>query len=333
MTEIVRSPSIGSIRPDFDRVGDRMRQIVDRPIQNLDFLGSTLRNANMLREQYGATRSLVRAVTSSGIDVVQVCEEQGHRLEASIPLAGDLSGFNFNYYGRNESGRIPSAQTLEEETALIGKLLKKDPKPPSQIIEQARRQGFELERLQGSLTPGDYDRIIEMYRSSFTTYPFDIQTMIKQMVEDPTYQVYVARSVAGDDRQLYAVCVTEQVDLKLGDRKFVIREMGDSAKMPSVNGLNAPLKLMLVAEALKDGVDLVFCETRAALGAVNAVNQSIGMQYAGFLPHHTLIGGPSDIKETGSSGEESKFGNMNVWALNRSEIERIGSEAQQAIQK
>ena len=164
-----------------------------------------------------------------------------------------------------------------------------------------------------------------MYNSSFTSYPFDIQQAISSMVQQENVSVYVARSIK--DGQLYAVCATEQMVLHLSDgRSLVIREMGDSAKMHQVNGLNAPLKLMLTREAFRDNVDLVFCESRAALWAVNSVNCSIGMDYCGFLPQHTFIGGPADIVEFNIGNKRTDYGNMNVWALNKDGIKKIGQE-------
>ena len=103
-----------------------------------------------------------------------------------------------------------------------------------------------------------------------------------------------------------------------------MREMGDSAKMPQVNGLNAPLKLMLIRAAYQDGIDLVFCESRAALPQVNAVNHDIGMAYCGFLRQHTKIGGEG-------IDEGSIYGNMNVWALNKDGINRVGQQMKELL--
>ena len=165
-----------------------------------------------------------------------------------------------------------------------------------------------------------------MYTQSFSAYPFDIQSEIPAMVANPHTHVYAARS--REDGLLYAVAATEQVVVPLSDgRMFEMREMGDSAKMPGINGLNRPLKLMLVREAaLQGSIDLLFCETRAALVAVNRVNSAF-MQWCGMLPKHTVISGPQDVDEVGLDGPENgRYGNMNVWGIQANQINQIAQE-------
>lgn len=185
---------------------------------------------------------------------------------------------------------------------------------------------FTLERLEAPLSEEDHRRLIEMYTQSFSAYPFDIQSEIPAMVANPHTHVYAARSK--EDGLLYAVAATEQMVVPLGDgRMFKMREMGDSAKMPGINGLNRPLKLMLVREAVLQGsIDLLFCETRAALVAVNRVNSAF-MQWCGMLPKHTVISGPQDVDEGGLDGPENgRYGNMNVWAIQGDQINQISQE-------
>lgn len=322
------APSIGSISLDFDPMGNRVRQIVEELIEELSQLQGILRQAKMFGEQQGATRFLVRALTSSDIpqrELSTALASVDYSQEARVDLAGRFEPFVLGYYGYNIPRRTPSEDTRRTERELVANLLQKKPKSAAQIIEETYGKGYIMEKLEGTLSSEDQCRLAEMYKASFSAYPFNIKEMIVQMVRQPSYQIYAARSVK--DRQLHAVCVTEQVTLNLPNgEKFRMREMGDSAKMPGANGLNAPLKLMLVRDAFRDDIDLVFCETRASLGAVNAVNQSIGMTYAGFLPLHTLIDGPSDIQEKDIDGNKSPFGNMNVWALSREDIAKIGSE-------
>lgn len=325
------APSIGTVDLGFDVRGNRVRQIVTSSIKDPETLINILREASMFGEQHGATRSLVRVILpkSLNFDISDIASFANYNVEADIPLIGDFSGLSIIYCGKNSKERTPSIETIETEAELVRKLLEKDRKPPEEVLENVS-SFYGLEKLAGKITSADNERLIEMYVSSFTAYPFNIQEAISSMVQQENVSVYAARSIK--DGQLYAVCATEQMILYLSDgRNLVIREMGDSAKMPQVNGLNAPLKLMLTREAFEDNVDLVFCESRASLKAVNIVNQSIGMRYSGFLPLHTRIDGFSDIQEKDADGNKSEYGNMNVWALNRGDIARIGSEVSRTL--
>lgn len=311
--ELTVPPSIGSKELSFDENGGRVRQIVDRVIQ-LSELEGILNDAGHFSLEKGATRSVVRLFMNS--DLVGDEQITGFHKEAEIPLAGAFSGLSLLYYGFNSPERCSSVDIIEKEKKIMQVVLARQPKAPSSVFEKA--EGFSLERLQDQLANIDYDRLRQMYSLSFTTYPFNIVSIIPSMVKDKDYKVYAARSKT--DGMLYAVCITEEMILHFPNgKRFIMREMGDSAKMPEVSGLNAPLKLMLINEAFHDGVDLVFCESRAALGAVNAVNHDIGMQNCGFLNQHTRIGGEG-------IDEKSIYGNMNVWALNKDGIQRIGQE-------
>ena len=330
---VSEAPSIGTVDLGFDVRGNRVRQIVTSSIKDPETLINILREASVFGEQHGATRSLVRVILSKSLnfDISDIASFVNYNVEADIPLSGDFSGLSVIYYGKNSKERNPSIETAEAEGELVRKLLEKETKSPKEVLENVS-PFYSLERLAGKLTSADNKRLIEMYASSFTAYPFDIQQTISSMVQQENVSVYAARSTK--DGQLYAVCATEQMKLHLADgRNLVIREMGDSAKMPQVNGLNAPLKLMLTREAFKDNVDLVFCESRAALWAVNSVNCSIGMDYCGFLPQHTLIGGPADIIEFNIGSRRTNYGNMNVWALNKDGIKRIGQEVEKVSMK
>lgn len=327
---VSEAPSIGTVDLSFDVRGNRVRQIVTSSIKDQETLINILREASVFGEQYGATRSLVRAILPKDLnfDLSDVAGLVGYNIEADIPLSGDFSGLSIIYYGKNSKERTPSIETAEAEREQVRKLFEKDLKSPKEVIKNVNSL-YSLEKLAGNLTSTDNERLIEMYIASFTAYPFDIQAAISSMVQQENVSVYAARSIK--DGQLYAVCVTEQMVLHLSDgRSLVMREMGDSAGMPQVNGLNAPLKLMLTQEAFRDNVDLVFCESRAALGAVNAVNYSIGMDYCGFLPQHTFIGGRADIIEFNKDEKETEYGNMNVWALNKDGIKKIGQELETA---
>ena len=306
-------PSIGSKDLSFDEAGDRTRQIIEKVVDETE-LGVILGEAEVFGHRQGATRIVIRAFVNS--DLAKIKNIGTFRKEAEILLWDGSKKHFFVYYGYNNPERCSLSGILDEETKIMQNILNRRPKNQSSIFEQAK--GFSLERLQGELSPFDHERLKKMYNLSFTDYPFNIGESIKYMVKSEDYAVYAARSKA--DGLLYAVCATEEMVLNIeGLGRFVMREMGDSAKMPQVNGLNAPLKLMLVKGAFEDGVDLVFCESRAALPAVNAVNRDIGMDYCGFLMQHTRIGGEG-------VDEKSPYGNMNVWALNKDAIQGIGQK-------
>lgn len=310
----VASPSIGTKELGFDRGGNRTREIVERVVSSEDELSSILKRSRDFSLAYGATRNIVRIFTDN--NSLMDGKEEGFCKEAEIPLAGDFGGLSLSYFSWNSPDRRSPNHVIEQEKRIVQDILKRPPKAPLTIFEKV--SDYRLDNLKGDLDPIDYDRLRQMYRFSFTSYPFDIEDSIKSMVQNEGYEVYAARSKANG--LLYAVCVTEEVSLNLPNgKKFVMREMGDSAKMPEVNGLNTPLKLVLIERAFVDGVDLVFCESRAALPNVNAVNKDIGMKYCGLLMQHTKIGGEG-------IDEKSPYGNMNVWALNKDGINRIGQE-------
>ena len=326
----VEAPSIGGVELNFDPKGNRIRQIASLSLDNPGWLVPLLNNAHMEAERCGATRRIVRGLTpiSKLDEVAGVVRALGWSIEAACTLDDPLfNRYAFVYFSRNNRERISQPAVLTQEDILFNKVTAKQLKPPRDHFRQALEKGFTFERLHSSLADNDHRRLVEMYTLSFSSYPFDIVEAISDMVRNTQTHVYAARSAS--DRQLYAVSATEQAEVILDDgRVLKIREMGDSAKMPSVNGLNAPLKLMLIHAAAKArDTHLLFCETRAALGAVNAVNWSIRMQSGGFLHKHTVISGPADVPEVEMDGPvKGQYGNMRFWALNFGQIERIGSE-------
>lgn len=331
----IEAPSIGGVELNFDPKGKRIRQIATISLDNPSWLIPLLNAAHMEAERRGATRRVFRALTpvSKLDEAAGIARALGWSIEAVYKLDDPLFSMNaFVYYSRNNRERFSQPQVLSQEEELFKGVTVKQQKSPKDHINRAREKGFNFEQLRFPLTDKDHHRLVEMYTLSFSSYPFDIAEAISDMVRNTQTHVYAARS--DTDGLLYAVSATEQVEIILDDgRVLKIREMGDSAKIPSVNGLNAPLKLMLIYEAAKDrDTHLLFCETRAALGAVNAVNWSIGMQPGGFLHKHTVISGPEDVSEVSMDGPvNGQFGNMRFWALNFGQIDRIGSEVEQCL--
>ncbi len=319
------APSIGTVEMSFDPVGNRVRRILPETICRGGDLVPALLNANMFAEKHGATRSIVRALVPNDLlqESALLAGTARWGIEAAVPLTGRFSGMSFVYYTRNREGRFSSSQTVSGELSLLDGVMARSAKNVDEILRQTKAGGWSLEFLDNSLSESDMERLAQMYASSFKSYPFNIAQAISGMVTDPNVHVCVARSES--DGLLYAVSATELVTLPSSG--FVMREMGDSAKMPGVNGLNAPLKIMLIAESFRrdSRIDLIFCETRAALGAVNAINHSIGMRWCGMLPKHTVISGPSDVDEVALDGRNGVYGNMNVWALSEKQIRSISS--------
>lgn len=326
--EGTQAPSIGSVDLQFDQKGNRVRQIVEKRILTEGQILPILTNASLVADSNGATRSSVRALVHQGL--LQEWGDSvinGYDIEASVPLSGEHADFALVYLGSKKMRRYSTDAVMEAEAAIVDSLHAKEPKDPRAVIEKARAAGFTLERLTYPLSENDMQRLVQMYQESFTSYPFNIEEEIADMVQRESSYVYAARR---NDGLLYAVCATEEVQLSLADgTNFSMREMGDSARIqsPEGQGLNAPLKLMLLLEAYRDGTDLLFCETRAALGAVNANNYNIGMQYSGLLPKSTVISGPQDVLETELDGEVNRlYGNMNVWSMNRDQIADIARQ-------
>jgi len=311
---LIDPPSIGSKELSFDNLGNRVRQIVERVVDNDRELERILNNAGEFGKAYNSTRSIVRVLMDTRMSGVE--NVGGFKREAAIPLDAGFKGLSLCYYGMNSLERQTTVSIIEQERKILTDVLGREPKTPLAILEKTKE--FKFERLEGKVSINDFERLREMYENSFTAYPFDIVSSLKSMIANQDYVVYVARSIR--DGLLYSVSITEEMILDiLGTGKLTMREMGDSAKIPQVNGLNAPLKLLLIEKAYEDEVNLVFCESRAALPAVNAVNRDIGMDYCGFLTQHTRIGGEG-------IDEKSPYGNMNVWALNKDAIQRIGQE-------
>lgn len=322
------APSIGSVEINFDSNGNRVRQILSHAIDDPGRLISSLVEARSYAGERGATRVVVRGLTNSTIlpELKRELAPTGYQMEAVVPLSGRYEGYNWTYYSWNDPARNSAPEVVASEKRLIQSIFERGQATDmSRVIERLTRS-YSMERLSGELTPSDLARLEEMYRLSFDSYPFDIQASIEGMVRDITAQVYAARS--RKDGMLYAVCATEEVSIDSPNgSRFRMREMGDSARIPTVNGLNFPLKVRLIQQAAYDGLDLVFCESRAALTAVNSVNQAAGMDHCGLLIKHTVISGAQDVDEVELDGESNgRYGNLNVWALNQGRIVSVSNQ-------
>jgi hypothetical protein len=319
------APSIGSIDLSYDPIGDRVRQINTSIITNPYLLSRLLYTADEFSQAFYASRRSIRTLIENEqlLNCSRIAAQSGYTLEAQIPLTGELGNNTFAYFGRNSKDRLTSNYIRKNEQKLIREVLKKDRKNPSQVIAKVLQKGFSLERLRGSLSKQDHQSLIAMYEHSFTSYPFDIAKTIQNMVADDQTVVYAARSQ--EDRSLHALCAAEQVVVPLTNgQQLLLWEMGDSARLESGKGLNGALKLRIVREAARNNVSLLFCESRAALKAINTVNHSIGMEFGGSLVKHTVIGGVEDVPESAMDGTNGRFGNMNVWYLNKGQIFSLG---------
>lgn len=338
-----QAPSIGSIALDFDLAGNRVRQIIQEPIDNLSHLTEALTAANDLALVHGATRRSIRALTRRDLLDLPWLDHQvkqlKYQVEARIHLSGQFNDYYLVYYGGNNPERSSSGPIIAQELGFLSSLDERRRKSPSEIIQKAYQRGYALEKLQGDLSAQDQERLVLMYQQSFRSYPYDIGVEITNLIKNPDSHVFAAR--LAEDGQLYAIAATELLVIPISnDAKLSIREMGDSARIhvdengskePKGNGLNAPLKLMLINQADRDRLDSVYTESRAALKAVNIINHDIGMRRSGFLLKHSRISGPENFEETKEKGVNAEYGNMNVWALNSDDVIQISAGVRQAL--
>ncbi len=319
------APSIGRIELSFDPAGDRARQISTTVITTTRQLHELLYIARGFTRAMQGTRTVVRSLVEKDYlnEALQNAEEIGYQCEAAMPLSSQ--GFEQTplvYFGSNTDRRVTNNFIRRNEQSLLTTIVETPVKLPGDVVQTAANRGFGLERLDGSLSEVDYQQLKRMYENSFSSYPFEINAAISDLVAQPTSIVFAARSES--DGMLHSVCAAEQLDIPVFDgRNLRIWEMGDSARLESGKGLNAALKVAIIAQSARHNVDLLFCESRAALRAVNQINHSIGMKFRGTLIKHTLISGPEDIAESSIDGYNGRYGNMNVWSLNRSQIAEI----------
>lgn len=341
MTE-VQAPSIGSAELNYDPLGNRVRQILQEPYQGIYWLENVLNNVNRYSLETGATRRGIRLLVPD-VDLMPESELSSfisktmYSLEGAIKLSHRFEGFNLAYFSSNDPIRRSRPEILNAELDLISSLKERPSKTIQSIFTQAYNKGFKIEQIKGTVSAEDEERIQLMYAQSFRSYPFDIQSSIKDMIKNETSDVFVARYIG--DSQIYAICATEELRLNISGRELVIREMGDSAKLHKSDsskvdsdGLNAPLKLALIAKAINSDADTVFCETRAAWAPVNKINYDIGMKHSGFLNKHTCISGPETVRESTEDDEINRiYGNMNIWAVNRTQIVDIAAAVSRVL--
>lgn len=327
------APSIGSVELSYDPTGNRVRQIIGSVIEEPSDITRAMNAAHEEATSRQADRCLIRAIVPQdqvGL-ISNDISQYGWNVEASIPLNGRYDGHFFVYLGVNGQHRCSVPEVIRAEQNIVEKINEKPVKKPADVLNGVRKKGFKLEHLH-ELVETDRARLVEIYQSSFDSYPFDIEQDIEKMINDPDTHVYVARNEK--DGQIYGISATERVVLP--DSGLVIREMGDTARFqgPEGKGLTAALKLMLIAEAYNsgEGTDIVFCESRAALWAVNDVNHSIGMHHRGVLSKHTVISGPATVDEVDLDGDMGIYGNMNVWAVNSHEIAKIAQNVNEVTQ-
>lgn len=223
-------------------------------------------------------------------------------LEGAIPING---GRHLLYFGGNLENRIPSPGIIAAEVRLTNIARQVAQRPVRQLPDGYRVELIPKNSLDG-IDRTDLETIVGIYEQAYRSYTTSLNfSSVSKMVQDGLTGI-----VRDKDERIVSITIGE-----IGRAgEITICEISDSAtdSLQTAKGLNIYAKAAVIKELVKQGVDLIFTETRANQAAVQIGNFRLGMEIGGYLPRHCRIS--SDLVDVIDSNDQG-FGNLFIFYL------------------
>lgn len=324
---------IGQPALHYDGIYDRVRWFVDHVVEDSGALESILGEALAFARNEPATRILIRCLfpVSAAGPMNQSALKQGFQIEAQKPLAGDWQGYNLAYISKNHAGRLSLPEVIREEDQLVSVVQAKGVYTRSGLMESMAKAGLVIEQTKYPVSGRDMARILEMFHQALPGSTYLSRERMEAIIRHPGHRVVVARS--SHDLEIHSLVSTEQLDLSIQlatglNRRLSLSEViliMKSSAMNAARSVSGPLCLPHIDHSLRNGIDMLYCECRAALLPVNAVCRRLGFSYCGRLQKHIVTDGAQTIDER-DMDRHTPYRNLNVWAANRDELKSIHDE-------
>lgn len=321
-----RYSAFGSIQPVYDPAGERVRWFCPWLISGPGTLRSALNRVAEAKVGLNVSRTTFRVVSDGELSVecVQTLAQAGFQVEATLQI-GRPGGRVMSYIGKCSDDRKTMPSDAVRERLVLEAIMAEPRKGPPTILSEFRRlEAFRVELVQAAgLGTGDIERLVQMHRAAFPTFPYDFENKLDQMLANPsTYVMALVRSrrngyvYSFSNLELNKVNLDDGSVLRLAEYDNTMR-IARCPDLGEVGGLGAVLRVTLAREAANRGVDLCHAESRTGLSAINAISYHSGMSFGGTLENHLLISGQNDIRYDAPS----RFQSMNVWYLNGPALE------------
>lgn len=215
-------------------------------------------------------------------------EEEGYEAEAEIPnfYRGELNTYFFSKFIKESRSNLSNEQEKE-----IKKNIKLAESKKNKFTQLKTNPSFHIR----NLTIEDIDKLSELYKLVFKTYPFPIfeKDYIKK-----TMQENIAYFGAFFNNQLVAASSAEM------DIASQNAEMTDFATNPQYTGNNLSLLLLhkMEIEMKKRNMKTLYTIARSHSAGMNITFSKLGYKYSGTLVNNTNISGNIE--------------SMNVWYKN-----------------
>lgn len=322
---------IGDIDLHYDSPNQRVRQIATEYITEPGTLNRMLSRADAFASERGATRIVIRALTHESClpSAMAVAASRRYRAESVIPVGGAFAEYALVTYGRNLGCRYSKPGVILQQQQMLFEVRSRPARrSESSILSEARAAGVTIERIQGVPSAADRHDIIAMICSSLEEEPSRVDLELDALLtEAAKYTVVALRSIRTG--RLHSLCVSERKNvpmcdgrtLRLAEKAWAVKHHGQGET--KARGVSILLHFALQADALHNGTDVLFAESRSSLIAINRINHCIGMRAGGMLEKHVEIGGDEDIVE-GAADNHSAYRNMNVWFIRHDELKAAG---------
>lgn len=318
--------AFGSIQPVHDPTGERLRWFCPWLISGPAALKTALNRLAEAEGRVNVSRMTFRVVSDGDLsaECLQVLARGGFQIEATLQI-DKPGGRVMSYIGKCSDDRKLLPADAVRERAVLEAIMARSRKGPAAILaEFGRLKEFRLEFVEsGELGTADRERLVQMHRGAFPTFPYDFENKLDLMLASPsTYIMAVVRSRR--NQRIYSFSNLELNNINLDDGSILrLAEYDNTMRISQcpdlgeVGGLGAILRVALARQAARCGVNLCHAESRTGLTAINVISYHSGMNFGGTLENHLLISGENDIRYDAPS----RFQSMNVWYLNGPALE------------
>jgi hypothetical protein len=307
--------------PEFDERNHRVKGFCSEVINRWSEYTSKLEELHRLANEKCVSRITARFILSNGTNI-------DGRIEARIPLDGRWKGHELIYYGQNKEDRADNLRILEEEKRRIDYIMDTSnvlPVPKKLAFARVKRHGSTLSFLEQSISEGDLENLVDLYKSSYDEYTIPLTSeSIRTLIGDPGNLVAVARE--NDTGKIISIAIAEthsrEVQTNKGPRTFSFSELSDAATYPDRRGegIYTAIGISLMSKLTERNVDLVYGEARACNFGVNVACRKMGRAFYGTLQKHCVMQGLREVEEQGI------YENLHVWAITHDELHNLFKE-------
>lgn len=347
----VQASSIGNTFPPiklerlYDSGNERLKgfytESIEYPDRLLKIFGDLLLLRDFIRVSQNGDISRVTARFFVN-KKIEIPKELRAYVEAQISLDEEFSDYNLLYLGRNFEGRVAKDGITDRQRAKADEIDKRVLFSGNRSLDLIRREDVAIRTVKPSPNESSFQafakEVLSMYQKSFFgdyAFPMTLESVMILLRRDTNIVKVIQDRKTG---RLHSIGVGETVSLPVQidgcSKVFNMAEISDAAtpKEYEGRGYYSAIAAELTRELLKNGINLVYGEARAASPSVMTVCKKTGRRVArdyygrpAILQKHCIISGAKDerLDDAEKNGRYKGLENLVVWYATRGQIKEL----------